>query len=112
MREAQKMMNDPTFQAHMKKITESPVFKQRMQAQQEILKDPKKVMELERKMQEKLKEGKEMLEKTKAERDAQELATDSGNQKVVEAEEKGEKQPACKTGDEVNMPDILNLNLN
>ena len=37
MREAQKMMNDPAFQAQMKKVTESQQFKQHIQAQQEML---------------------------------------------------------------------------
>jgi hypothetical protein len=30
MREAQKMMQDPSFQAYMRKITDNPAFKQRM----------------------------------------------------------------------------------
>ncbi|KAG7370131.1 hypothetical protein IV203_027877 [Nitzschia inconspicua] len=116
MREAQKMMNDPAFQAQMKKVTESPAFKQHMQAQQEILKDPKKVKELEKKMQEKLKEGNELLEKTKAERDAKErVKKDDENENDVKSnqtEDEEEKKPAAKTEDEDEMPDIPNLNLN
>ena len=58
MREAQKMMNDPAFQAQMKKLTESEGFKQHMQASQDMMKDPKKMKEIEAKMQERLEEEK------------------------------------------------------
>lgn len=117
MREAQKMMNDPAFQEQMKKVTESQGFKQHMSAQQEMLKDPKKVKELEKKMQEKLKEGNELLEQTKAERDAKEgVKTDDDKKQPTnddkKAEEDADKKPAAKAEDEDEMPDIPNLNLN
>lgn len=117
MREAQKMMNDPAFQEQMKKVTESQGFKQHMSAQQEMLKDPKKVKELEKKMQEKLKEGNELLEQTKAERDAKEgVKTDDDKKQPTnddkKAEEDADKKPAAKVEDEDEMPDIPNLNLN
>ena len=63
MREAQKMMNDPAFQAQMKKMTENPAFQAHMKQQQEMLQDPEKVKELEEKMQARLKEGEELLAK-------------------------------------------------
>jgi hypothetical protein len=115
MREAQKMMNDPAFQAQMKKITESSAFKQHMETQQEMLKDPKKVKELERKVQEKLTEGNKLLEKTNSERVPQEGV--SGDQKenaknVDEAEGEGEeKRTPKKEQEDDNMPDIPSLNL-
>jgi hypothetical protein len=43
MREAQKMMQDPAFQEHMKKMTQAPAFQAHMKNSQEMLKDPKKV---------------------------------------------------------------------
>jgi hypothetical protein len=43
MREAQKMMQDPAFQEHMKKMTQAPAFQAHMKNTQEMLKDPKKV---------------------------------------------------------------------
>jgi hypothetical protein len=43
MREAQKMMNDPAFQARMKQITERPEFKESMEKTQEMMKDENKV---------------------------------------------------------------------
>lgn len=43
MREAQKMMNDPAFQARMKQITERPEFKESMTKAQEMMKDEDKV---------------------------------------------------------------------
>jgi hypothetical protein len=116
MREAQEMMNDPSFQAQMKKITESSVFKQHMEAQQELLKDPRNVKELEKTMQKKLKEGNELLERTKAERDAQKEAFGDKEEAVKtcdEAEGEAEKKPASKKEEqEDSLPDIPNLNLN
>lgn len=108
MREAQKMMQDPAFQAQMKKMTESSGFKQHMTASQDMLKDPEKVKELEDKMQEKLKEGNDLLEKAKADRDAAE-----GTKKDDMKEEDGDKKEAKKKEEEVDdMPDIPSLNLN
>ena len=114
MREAQKMMNDPAFQAQMKKVTESQQFKQHMQAQQEMLKDPEKVKELEKKMQEKLKEGNVLLEETQKEL-AEKKGKDGEDDKKegAKTEDEGEdKKPAAKTEEEDEMPDIPNLNLN
>jgi hypothetical protein len=125
MAEAQKMMNDPAFQAHMNKVMESQAFKAHMQQQQAMLKDPKKVKELEAKMQEKLKEGNELLEEAQAAR-AKLLAEkgesanaaaadDKMESKGDKKEESDEKQAATETetpAEEDEMPDIPNLNLN
>ena len=56
MREAQKLMNDPQFQAQMKKMTESEGFKQHMKKSQDVMKDPEKLKELEEKMSKQLEE--------------------------------------------------------
>ena len=50
MREAQKMMADPAFQERMKQYTENEAFKASMAKTQEMLKDEKKVKELEETM--------------------------------------------------------------
>ncbi|KAL3917925.1 MAG: hypothetical protein SGILL_004482 [Bacillariaceae sp.] len=124
MREAQQMMNDPAFQAQMKKVTESQQFKQHMSQQQEMLKDPEKVKELEKKMQEKLKEGNSLLDQTMAEKAKLEAEKDGGDSKGDKkegtkkegdsAEEDGDKKQSAKTEEEEedDMPDIPNLNLN
>lgn len=119
MREAQKMMNDPAFQAQMDKVTETPAFKAHMQKQQEVLKDPKKAKELEAKMQEKLKEGNDLLEKAKkaqGRKAGDEGAGDDKKDGDDEKQEDGDKKLAAAepetTADEDDMPDIPNLNLN
>ena len=93
LKEAQKMMQDPAFQEYMKKMTESREFQTSMQktqvrqnllglggapflcirhlsfnnnnsiTTQKIMKDPKKVKELEEKVKQQLKEGEAALEK-------------------------------------------------
>jgi predicted phage gp36 major capsid-like protein len=119
MREAQKMMNDPAFQAQMKKMTENPAFQAHMKAQQDMLKDPEKVKELEEKMAARLKEGEELL--TQAKEAEKRIKGKEGDKKGEEDDkdkkddkEDDEKKPAAatKTEEEDDMPDIPNLNLN
>ena len=111
MREAQKMMQDPAFQAQMKKMTKNPAFQAHMKQSQDMLKDPEKVKELEEKMQERLKEGTELLEKakkatsTKEGDDKQETEETGGDD-----EKKDLKRQEKDDGDE--MPDIPTLSLN
>jgi predicted phage gp36 major capsid-like protein len=112
MREAQKMMKDPAFQAQMKKMTETKDFKEHMDASQVMMKDPEKVKEIEAKMQERLVEGNVMLEKFK-EQEKKHL------EKEKEAgEEDGDKKQAAAKDDEDtaaevdDMPDVPSLNLN
>ena len=120
MREAQKMMNDPAFQAQMKKMTESEGFKQHMQASQEMLNDPKKMKEIEKQMQGRLKEGNEQLEKfqkQEAEFLKKEKEEKDNNKKDGSEEgddDDGDKKQAAKKNDEEvdDMPDIPSLNLN
>lgn len=73
-----------------------------------MLKDPKKVKELESKMQERLKEGTELLEKAKKERGTED--------EKPEASDDDKKEPAKEEGDnkgeEDEMPDIPILSLN
>jgi hypothetical protein len=111
MREAQKMMSDPAFQAQMKNMTENPAFQQHMKQSQDVLKDPKKVKELESKMQDRLKEGTELLEKAKKEQ-----ATDGENENDKKPgssdDDKKEEKDDDKKEDEDEMPDIPTLSLN
>jgi hypothetical protein len=130
MAEAQKMMNDPAFQAHMNKVMASPAFKSHMSQQQEVLKDPKKVKELEKQMQDKLKEGNTLLEEAQAARakllgekgdnttstdeaaDKKNDDDDSDDKKKAAVTETAEKKEPASVDDEDDMPDMPNLNLN
>mmetsp|Transcript_1404 Transcript_1404/g.1909 ORF Transcript_1404/g.1909 Transcript_1404/m.1909 type:complete len:93 (+) Transcript_1404:92-370(+) len=90
MREAQKMMQDPAFQAHMKKVTENDSFKQSIAQTKKVMQDPKKMKEMEATMTEKLKEGQKQLEA--AEKAAAEKAKEGGDKK--ESAEEDVKPPA------------------
>lgn len=108
------MMNDPAFQAQMKKLTESEGFKQHMQASQDMMKDPEKMKEIESKMQGRLKEGNEMLAKYK-EQEKEYLEKEKTKKEAGEGdEEDGDKKVAAKeeTTEADDMPDIPSLNLN
>ena len=117
MREAQKMMNDPAFQAQMKKMTESEGFKQHMQKSQDMLNDPEKMKEIEAQMQERLKEGNKQLEKFK-EQEKEFLAKEKEEKDKKDGgdnDDDGDKKQAAKKKDEEevdDMPDIPSLNLN
>ena len=65
MREAQKMMQDPAFQARMKQITENDQFKNSMENTKEMMKDKDKVKELEDSMKKRVEEGSKELEEFK-----------------------------------------------
>ena len=97
------MMEDPAFQAQMKKMTETQAFKDHMTASNEMLKDPEKVKEMESKMQAKVKEGQDMLEKARK-------AREEANAKKGDGENEEDGEDDKKEADE--MPDIPSLNLN
>ena len=65
MREAQKMMQDPAFQARMKQITENDQFKNSMENTKEMMKDKDKVKELEDSMKKRVEEGSKELDEFK-----------------------------------------------
>ena len=65
MREAQKMMADPTFQERMKQYTENDAFKKHMEKTKETLQDKEKVKELEEAMKGRIEEGEKELEELK-----------------------------------------------
>ena len=97
MREAQAMMQSPEFQAHMKKMTENPNFKKAMQGTQEMMKDPKKVAEMEAKVKAALTDGEKKLAELEAAKKA--------------AEEKGgDAKPA--SGEDDDDLEVPNLNIN
>lgn len=108
------MMNDPAFQAQMKKMTESQGFKKHMETSQEMMKDPEKLKEIEAKMNDRLKEGNEMLAKYK-EQEKEHLEKEKAKKEGGEGEEDGDKKVAAKeeeTEEVEDMPDIPSLNLN
>jgi hypothetical protein len=100
MREAQKMMQSPEFQAHMKKMTENPNFQKAMQGTKELMKDPNKVAEMEAKVKAALADGEKKLAELEAARKKAE-ETEGGE---------GETKPAAvEESDELEVP---NLNIN
>ena len=110
MREAQKLMQDPAFQAQMKKMTENPQFKAHMEKTKEVLKDPKKVKEMEAKMKVALEEGNKTLEEVEKKR--AELKGKDGEEGAKEEGDEDKKQAAKTEDDEDDIPDIPSLNLN
>ena len=107
MREAQKLMNDPAFQEQMRKMTSAPAFQAHMKKTQDMLKDPKKVKDLEKKMENALKEGNQLLEKVAA---AKIEGTKEENEEDGDDSDDEKQNPKTESGDD--MPDIPSLNLN
>ena len=107
MREAQKLMNDPAFQEQMKKMTAAPGFQAHMKKTQDMLKDPQKVKEMEKKMENALKEGNKMLDKANA---AKGNGDKDANDKGETGDDDEKQTPETEEGED--MPDIPSLNLN
>ena len=63
MAEAKKMMDDPAFQAQMKKLTGDKEFKENFQKSVDAMKDPAKQAELEARMEHMMKVGDAELKK-------------------------------------------------
>ena len=81
MREAQKLMQSPEFQAQMKTMAETPGFKKSIQKTQDIMKDPKKLEEVQGKMDVALKKGNEELKTFNEEQDKKKSALPDGEKK-------------------------------
>lgn len=115
MREAQKMMQDPSFQAYMKQMMEGQQMQQAIKQTKQTLADPKKMQELEEKTLKAVAEGeKELaeLEKKKASAPEKTDVADSGYECVkAESSEKDEGNDANDAVLE-DIPDIPALNLN
>eukprot|EP00566_Odontella_aurita_P022705 CAMPEP_0113570102 /NCGR_PEP_ID=MMETSP0015_2-20120614/24779_1 /TAXON_ID=2838 /ORGANISM="Odontella" /LENGTH=136 /DNA_ID=CAMNT_0000472839 /DNA_START=401 /DNA_END=811 /DNA_ORIENTATION=- /assembly_acc=CAM_ASM_000160 len=99
MREAQKMMQSPEFQAYMKQMTQSQAFQQSMKKTQEVMKDPKKMKEMESKVNQALEEGTKQLEKVKLEDKDKE--GEEGDDKKEAAKEEGDDKKEVE-----DVPDI------
>ena len=63
--EAQKMMQDPAFQAKMKMLMQNPAYQEAMRRSQEMMKDPKKVEALQKQIEKSVKEGKSPVDAAK-----------------------------------------------
>jgi len=95
MREAQKMMQDPAFQAQMKQMMAGNLG-QAMQQTKQAMQDPAKVKEMEEKAQAAITEGNKELERLEKER-----------------QEKGDQKPTAKGDDDDDeVPKVPSLNLN
>jgi hypothetical protein len=129
MREAQKMMQDPAFQAQCDKMMANDGFKQAMTKTKEDLKDPEKVKELEEKAQKAIAEGDKDLAVIEAELEAKRnsvakqavgaSAPQINNKKKKKKKkkkkavlEKGEKDDDKEDEEQEEVPDIPSLNIN
>jgi hypothetical protein len=82
MREAQKMMRDPSFQAHMQQLMQGQPMQQALQQTKETMADPKKLHEIEEKAKRAIADGeKELLEleMNKASKGKEQQVEDSSN---------------------------------
>lgn len=112
MREAQKMMQDPAFQAHMKKVMANSGFQQSMKKAQTAMKDPKKLKEMEAKAEAAIADGNKQLEEVEKLR--QKKTDDEGKDEAEKEEDKTEEKPDAKkpADKEDEVPDIPSLSLN
>ena len=111
MKEAQKLMQDPAFQAHMKKMMESSGFQTHMKKQAEAMKDPKKLKEMERKAQAAIKDGEEQLKRMEADRDDKKEGGGDDDKEEEKKDGDAEKK-SDRTEEEEEVPDIPSLSLN
>lgn len=124
MREAQKMMQDPQFQAYMKSVTQNAAFKGAMKKTNDTLKDPKKRKEVEEKMKKRMEEGEQELENIKKELGedatdddvmkalADKRATEGDKKKVADDTKKAAKGEADDDEGVDDVPDMGSINLN
>eukprot|EP00979_Chaetoceros_neogracilis_P013442 scaffold3835_cov295-Chaetoceros_neogracile.AAC.11 len=68
MRQANQMMKDPAFLEKMKKVGETEQYQQSITRTKEVMSDPEKMEDMQKKMKLKLKEGEEQLEKLEQEK--------------------------------------------
>jgi len=118
MREAQKMMQDPNFQAQMKKMLSQGGMQQALQQTKQDLSDPKKAKELEEKARKAVEEGEKELAKLE-EQKKKGLRVEKGGEdkeedadKTLEVDNDSKPPAALKTEEEDDMPDIPVLSLN
>lgn len=107
MREAQKMMQDPSFQAYMKQMMEGQQMQQAIKQTKQTLTDPNKMKELEEKTMKAVAEGEKELAELQKKKAA-----------VIQEPESEKKNSSGKDSisknDDVleDIPDIPAFNLN
>ena len=96
MREAQKMMQDPNFQAYMKQIMQSNAFQGAMKKTKESMDDPEKRKEMEEMVKQKLEAGEKELKKAEEDAGADEMPDmgGDGDDDKKAADKKEEKEAA------------------
>jgi len=96
MREAQKMMQDPQFQAYMKQITSSAAFQGAMKKTKDTMEDPEKRKEMEDMVKQKLEEGEKELKKAEEDAGADEMPDMGGNGDTKEAADEKKEEGTVK----------------
>ena len=121
MREAQKMMEDPAFQAHMDKLMGQKGMKQALKKTKKQMSDPKKAAELEAKAKMAIAEGEKELDKLNEQKKASESkpsANDAERKEDAAGDDPKQssdvdlKPTATATAEQDEMPHIPALNLN
>ena len=115
MREAQKLMKDPAFQAQCRKMMQGGAFQNAMQQTKQDMKDPEKVKAMEEKTKKAIEEGEKELAALRAAKEAKGDGVDDDDAKP-EASGKQQKENATATDeapDDIDeMPDMPSLQIN
>jgi cell division protein YceG involved in septum cleavage len=115
MREAQKMMQDPSFQTYMKQMMEGQQMQQAIKQTKQTMADPNKMKELEEKTMKAVAEGEKELAELEKKKTAA-VQQPEGGDDVTESykTDSNEKEESISKNDEVleDIPDIPALNLN
>jgi alpha-galactosidase/6-phospho-beta-glucosidase family protein len=115
MREAQKMMQDPSFQAYMKQLMEGQQMQQAITQTKQTLADPNKMKELEEKTMKAVAEGEKELGELEKKKTAavqqRDVAVDMKESDKTDSKEKNEFI-GKNDGVLEDIPDIPALNLN
>ena len=106
VREAQKLMADPNFQAYMNQMMASPQFQSAMSQTKQDLQDPAKAKEMEEKAKRALQEGDAELQRY------QEIQRQVAERRKELAKQKEQEQEQGKTETETNTDDNNNNNNN
>ena len=118
MREAQKMMEDPAFQAHMDKLMGQKGMKQALKKTKKQMSDPKKAAELEAKAKMAIAEGEKELDKLNEQKKASESKPSANDAERKEGDDTKQssdvdlKPTPTATAEQDEMPHIPALNLN
>ena len=118
MREAQKLMKDPAFQAQCRKMMQGGAFQNAMQQTKQDMKDPEKVKAMEEKTKKAIEEGEKELAALRAAKEAKGDGVDGDDDDDAKPEASAKQQTENATAtdeapDDIDeMPDMPSLQIN